>query len=537
MTFEDSVEKGLSRCLAAAGAMKDPVHDDYDGVSLLLGLSGGIDSSALLLALTAIGRKKTAQTQNAGGAQRLGLEISACHVNHNLRGADSAADEQFCRALCQELEVPLTVVDVHPDKDSEAELRSVRYAKLIRVAKQQAAPYIVTAHNLDDQVETMLFRLLRGSSLRGLVGMDGARPLDASMWPILLRPLLEIDRHQISSYLAERGVAGRIDGSNSDVRYARNFLRGQILGPLKERFPGLTINIERFRQTLQNENDYVTEQAEALLNRALTRSNELLLSVLDGEHPALTARVITSYIEDAGISPSFDRVQRIISLIEMVKNHSSADFSSRTSLGQNLELIVSKNSILLKPLYELTTSREELDGRLQRMAPVPVKMPRPGRSAAMTMVPWLDYAISISECSGPPDEAAPGRRFDRTALSVSVDLSKIAPQGEPLYIRPRRPGDHLQPVGMQHQVRLKQYLHANKSLFAGARALLPALNDVLALRLFPVLALGESQEVLWVPGFGLSEKIKCGQSPTHVLSFVPLGHEVEAAPGIDGGTC
>jgi hypothetical protein len=90
---------------------------------------------------------------------------------------------------------------------------------------------------------------------------------------------------------------------------------------------------------------------------------------------------------------------------------------------------------------------------------------------------------------------------------------------------------------MQGPVRLKQYLHANKSLFSGARALLPALNDVLALRLFPVLTRGESQEVLWVPGFGLSEKIKSVQNATHVLSLVPLSHQIEAGSGSDSGTC
>ncbi len=128
MTFEDSVEKGLYRCLLAAGAVPDPVYHDYDGISLLLGLSGGVDSSALLLALKSISDKKLSQDAKSG--QRLGLELSACHVNHHLRGADSAADEQFCRELCEKLSVPLTVVDISTSGDSEAELRSARYEKV-----------------------------------------------------------------------------------------------------------------------------------------------------------------------------------------------------------------------------------------------------------------------------------------------------------------------------------------------------------------------------------------------------------------------
>jgi tRNA(Ile)-lysidine synthase len=535
MTFEDNVEKCLFRCLAAAGALRDPVNNDYDGVSLLLGLSGGIDSSALLLALKSISQKKRSLSVRSGLG--LGLEVSACHVNHHLRGADSAADEQFCRELCEKLAVPLIVVDLEEVRESEAELRAARYEKLMRVAKQLSAPYIVTAHNLDDQVETLIFRLLRGTSLRGLVGMSLARPMEASLWPVLLRPLLETGREEIEQYLAQQGTAGRLDLSNNDVRYTRNFLRKQIIAPLKERFPGLSTNVEHFRLALHSENDYMTAQAAALFSRALSRPNKLLLSVLEGEHPALIARVITTYIEQAGLVPSFQRVNRVMKLIEQAGCAADRNFATRTSLGENLELLVSKDSILLKPLLELTVSAEEYAVRLQSMPPVLIKMPRPGRSSAITVVPWLNYALSIVEVKDAKQDQ--GKPFERTALAALVDLTGVP---DTICVRPRRPGDHLQPVGMREQVRLKQYLHANKGLFAGARSLLPALNEVLGLRLFPVLALVDSQEVLWVPGFGLSEKIKSGPA-SHLLSLVPLAPDAqeglpgEISGGFNDGTC
>ena len=535
MTFEDSVEKGLRRCLEAAGAGRDPNHEGYDGASLLVAVSAGVDSTALLLALKNISRRQAASPGTGG--RRLGLELHACHVNHHLRGAESAADEQFCHEMCQALEIPLIVADIEnqvPPDDSEATLRSHRYERLVRAAKQISAPYIVTAHNLDDQIETLIFRLMRGTSLRGLTGMQPTRPLEAAPWPILLRPLLYTERRDITTYLTENGITARFDQSNNNIKYSRNFLRHNIIPPLKQRFPSMLANIEHFRITLKNENDYLTEQSKDLYNRALTRSNGLLLSVLAGEHVALLARVITLYIEQAGIMPSFERVSRVLQLIEQSLQSTSKDFEARLSLGENLELLVSKDRVLLKPLFELSVSTDEYQLRLEVMSPISVKMPRAGRSSATTMVPWLNYAVSISEIS--PFDEHRLKPLERSALTARVNLTDVKDR---LCIRPRHAGDHLQPLGMDRPVRLKQYLHANKSLFAAARQIVPTMGDILALRLFPVLALAESQEVLWVPGFGLSEKIKADGQPSYLISLVPLGHDLSgpASARIDGDTC
>lgn len=553
MTFEDSVEKSLSDCLVAARGREqvtdlNPSEDEpeaiFDGVSLILGLSGGTDSTALLLALVALREKMLRRKQEGLAVSGLALELSACHVNHHLRGAESAADEQFCRELCQQLAVPIYTVDLEDVGESEAQLRSARYEALIKLAKQVGAPYIVTAHNLDDQVETLLFRLVRGTALRGLAGMAAARPMEASLWPILLRPLLSTSRREIEAYLEEKGINARFDSSNSDSKYSRNFLRAQIMGPLKERFPGVLTNIEHFRRTIESENDYMADCALQLYQRALGRGNRLLISVLEGEHEALIGRVIATYMEAAGIMPSFQRVRRCLELMRQASGSRDRYFSARLSLGENQELLVDKDSILLKPQYELEASDDEYLGRFQAMSPVPVKLPRPGRSSALTLVPWLNFAFSLEEAASLDPERLAGLERSRSSFAVPVRLSDI--DCEQLVFRPRRPGDRLHPAGMAASVRLKQYLHANKTLFAGARSLLPALNEILALRLFPVLA--DSQEVLWVPGFGLSEKIRSGGksrsgAPTHLISLVPISHD-EPGPrpeifggGIDAGTC
>ena len=561
MTFEDSVEKNLCDCLAAArfgpqdaldmsgrpGAIARAEHASspaplYEGASLLVALSGGADSTALLLALVALRDR-----QKHG----LALEIRACHVNHCLRGVESASDELFCRELCQSLAVPLTVLALDQQgRTAEAYLRDARYERLLAVAKQAEAPYVVTGHNLDDQAETLLFRLFRGSSARGLIGMAAARPLQlnktgpgAAAWPILLRPLLSIERQSIAAYLEQRAVKARTDSSNEQDAYSRNFLRNRFLRPLKERFPAILDNVEHFRLNLKSDNEFLEAQARVLHERAKLEHDQkaLAVSILANQPEALLRRVFAAFMEETGILPSFQRIAKLLSLLDEALRSNRADFRAQLSLGENLELIVSKDSILLKPIFEIKVWPYEYPVRLQKMPPVPVKMPRPGRSSAITMIPWLTYALHV-EAIGDAGENVESQQ--RTAFGISVDLHDLDPNL--LLFRPRLPGDRLQPLGMNVSVRLKKYLHVNKMHCSCLKLLLPTVNQELATRLFPVLA--NDQEVLWVPGLGISEKLRAGSRATHVFKLLPLSQALDGgfADGlgagdkkaeIDPGTC
>jgi tRNA(Ile)-lysidine synthase len=168
-------------------------------------VSGGVDSTALVLAFA-----------------ELKFDVSAIHINHHLRGADSDADEAFVRDLCARLDVPLQVGDgtLDPtaikDRGIEAAAREVRYAKLRELAKDRL---VATAHQKNDQAETVLMRLLTGSGIGGLRGIHPVRE-DG-----FIRPLLEVTRDEIESFLRERGITPRIDRSNEDPRFLRNRIR------------------------------------------------------------------------------------------------------------------------------------------------------------------------------------------------------------------------------------------------------------------------------------------------------------------------
>ena len=198
--------------------------ESWQDVTVLLAVSGGADSVALLRAVVATRRRGEGQ-------------VWVAHFNHQLRGEESAADESFVVALCGQLEVPCRVGRAKPGQlasDSKEGLenaaRSARYDFLLATAGQLGARYVVTAHTADDQAETILHRIVRGTGIGGLAGIARARPL--SPVTTLLRPLLGIRRAELLAYLAELGQPYRLDASNQDPRFTRNRIRHHLLPEL-----------------------------------------------------------------------------------------------------------------------------------------------------------------------------------------------------------------------------------------------------------------------------------------------------------------
>lgn len=164
--------------------------------------------------------------------------IFVAHVNHALRGADSDADETVVRELCRTNGVRFDVLKLNQGSlhaasraSLEEAARTVRYDFLAETAKKYSVAAVATAHHMDDQAETVLHNILRGTGLRGLRGMEVSRPLKNGI--ILSRPMLQISRSDISDYVAECRIAFRTDASNGDLMFTRNRVRQQLLPILK----------------------------------------------------------------------------------------------------------------------------------------------------------------------------------------------------------------------------------------------------------------------------------------------------------------
>jgi len=481
---------------------------------LLVALSGGADSVALLCALQA----------NAAAEAELPIEIYVGHVNHGLRGQEADDDQRFCEQLCSKYKLPLQVMklDLSAGDCSEEALRGLRYKALTEMALSHSISHVVTAHTLSDQAETMLFRICRGTSLRGLAGIKGVRPLGRGLQ--LLRPLLRFERLEVETYLADIGQTWCTDLSNDNSKYTRNFLRHQIIPHLAERFSALSQNFEHLRCNIEQENDLLdllTAEQTSRLRQPGRRSQFLDIEGLRQLHPALRARVWVALMRENGVEASFERVQRIEKLL--APRDITNALGERFSLGGGQDVVLEGGGLTIAAQISPRPESELLRQR-QAMAPLAVRLPEQGPTS-LTIIPWLNKALKIEKLQSAL-LVEPSQFPHRQAHHCLIDLSRI---GGNLEFRLRQEGDRIQPLGMIQSVRLKQYLHANKD--AARVGLVMPLDPVAAQRLTPVLA--DEDEVLWVPGFGLSEKVKVGQSEmTYRLSLIDLADGVSSGHDI-----
>ena len=253
------------------------------GTTVLCALSGGADSVCLFHRLCQL-------------REPLGFRLAAAHYNHALRGEESDRDEAFVEEIVgffvPDGSVPLlkgrgdvAACAKESGRGLEETAREMRYAFLREAAKQVGADMIATAHNLNDQAETLLMHLMRGSGLRGLCGME---PLRGDV----IRPLLTTSRAEIEAYLRENGLTWVEDSSNREDTYTRNWIRHQVLPLLEEMSPGAANRISQCARSLRTDEEYLSEQGASLVEKAVWREDELVIPVseLAQAHDAVALR-------------------------------------------------------------------------------------------------------------------------------------------------------------------------------------------------------------------------------------------------------
>ena len=257
------------------------------GSRVLCAVSGGADSMCLLHLLS----------------QRKDLSLVAAHFNHQLRGEESDRDEAFVREVCGEWRIPLTVGrgDVNAfamrEKLSLEEAgRTLRYAFLSQAAEMEGCDLIATAHNADDNAETMLLSLIRGTGLTGLTGIPPRREN-------LVRPLLDMTRRDILTYLEGHGIPHREDSSNRDERYTRNRLRAQVMPVLRQLNSRCVEHMSNTAEQLADIGRYLDENARALLSQAQESPGRVSLpmEVLSAAPQVLRPRMVLQLLDRLGV--------------------------------------------------------------------------------------------------------------------------------------------------------------------------------------------------------------------------------------------
>lgn len=293
------------------------------GMHIVIGLSGGPDSVCLFDILRNM-------------AEEMELKIYAVHVNHKLRPIEAEKDQQYVNELCQKWNVPCYNFTVDCNAVAEAEGltseeagRKARYDAFgetalnlceMGVPKEKIA--IAIAHNANDQCETILFRIMRGTGTDGLAGIPYKR-FDERGFAVI-RPILDVKRHEIEKYCHERNLSPRIDHTNAETLYARNKIRNQLIPYIEENFnENITDTIIRLGKIAAEDRDYLKEEAqkaydECIDSKSDSESQALNINNLKKLHSSIRFRVYTTALKKIGMEQNitFGQADSIDKLLE-----------------------------------------------------------------------------------------------------------------------------------------------------------------------------------------------------------------------------
>ncbi|MBE6577359.1 MAG: tRNA lysidine(34) synthetase TilS [Ruminococcaceae bacterium] len=277
----DTVKYSLPKCFTSPHTLSGTDAS----TPVLAAFSGGSDSSALLMMLCEY-------------AKVSGTKIYAAHVNHMLRGEEADRDEQFCRETAKRLGVELFVCkrDVRAyaeqsGKSIETAARDVRYEFFEKVMREHSIPLLATAHNANDNLETMIFNMVRGCGLDGMCGIPETRSMPTGT---VVRPILRMSKREILDYCRENSLDFVTDSTNTDTDYTRNKIRAEIIPALCKINDGAIENASRLAVTLKNDalcissltdwfleelNDDCSIETEKLLGSPAAVSNRAIMAI------------------------------------------------------------------------------------------------------------------------------------------------------------------------------------------------------------------------------------------------------------------
>lgn len=282
------------------------------GELVLVGVSAGPDSTALLRVLHCL-------------QQPLGFSMHAVYVDHALRPAETPDEQQFLTELCTQLQIPLTMqaVDVNSEaanaKESiEQAARRLRYGLFATVAQEIGADKIAVGHTADDQAEEVVLRLLRGTARAGMGGMKLLRD------NLIVRPLLQVTKKEIYTYLRDRNISYREDSSNRSPLYLRNQVRLELLPFLRQYNPSIDVNLRSLAQILQDEEELLEQQTCAAWDELVTLGTdqnglptvEWGCGPFQDIHIALQRRLAEKMFITMESSPSSDKIKQLLYLIQ-----------------------------------------------------------------------------------------------------------------------------------------------------------------------------------------------------------------------------
>ena len=410
---------------------------------ILVAFSGGFDSMCLLDIV-----------------KKLTDNVVAIHLNHNWRGEESDNEERNCRFFCKNKNIEFYSEKLSSDiKKTETAAREARYDFFEKCALRFNSKIILTAHNANDNAETLIYRISKGTGLKGLCGIAENRG-------IFYRPLLNIKREEIEAYCAKNNLTPNCDSSNTNTKYKRNLIRKNILPQMKKITTSAIDMINSLSENAKIDYEIIEEYLKTLKNPYKTK-NFLSYST------SLQTRLIYELFEKNKLEIDKGKVLRAQKFIEENKISKSG---KTLSVSDKFYLFASEKEIK----FIEKTNNLNFEAKIIKEGEYNIP----------------NGKFYIEKCNHTPD------RFPKDKeLKAYVNLSKY----DNLIIRTRKEGDIIKPLGVNGKQKLKKYLNEKK---------VPSyLKD-------KIIFLAQDDEILWAPGLGISDNIKVVTSPTHMIKLV-----------------
>ncbi|MCE2458775.1 MAG: tRNA lysidine(34) synthetase TilS [Dehalococcoidia bacterium] len=452
------------------------------GSKILAAVSGGPDSLALVHAL--------AQLRDT-----LGIRLYAAHLDHGLRPTESAADAEFVSEAMDELRVPLfsEKSDVSRFRREnrlsvEDAARQVRYKFLARVSEQVDADAVAVGHNLDDQAETVLMHLIRGSGLAGLRAMTPVytRSIDGVPFTVF-RPLLKVPKADMVAYCSENGLSPRLDESNLSEDMTRNRIRLDLLPHMRSYNPAISVSLGRLAESVSHDIDFIAQAVDRATSDVLTRGPSgvtLDRSEFGDLHPAMQRHLLRRAVESVAGNASDLEFAHIEEMTRLM----AGPAGKKTRLPGLVTLEVDHDWAYLSAELEQANLLPEVDQ-------YPTKLNVPGDMASGGWTASAQIVDGAEIVSNPPDRIGLKlvERFDADAL------------GHELLVRTRRPGDVFRPLGMNSEKSLSDFMK-DAHVPARWRDRLPIITNA-------------SGEVAWIVGWRIADWAKITDDTRRVVEI------------------
>lgn len=435
------------------------------GDKVLVAVSGGPDSVALLHFLTQV-------------KPVYDLTLHVFHLNHMIRGREADKDAQFVAEFANKLGVPSTPMrfDVpafmkREKLSLEEAAREARYELMDKLASEIKASKIALGHHADDQVETFLMRLIRGSGLKGLLSILPVRNH-------YIRPFIEVSKEEIIDYINENGLEYRLDASNEDLSILRNKIRRELVPLISSYNPQFKPVLLRTIEVVREDQLHLEELTSEVFN-VLAETGEGIARIpvqgVIAQSIALRRRLMRkciSWVKTDLRGIDFKHIENILSNIE----EAPAQF----------ELELPGNIIVFTEYEHLVFARRELF----ELAPVePIRLEVPGITRVGTLGVEIDAQLTSSA----------NLEFERNGRVAHLDADKIPAE---LFVRTRRPGDSFKPFGMTKDKKLQDFF-VDEKVPKRERDRVPIIAS--------------DGDIIWIAGFRIDERFKITEKTKRVL--------------------